>query len=191
MWYLKSEQFHFRLLGSLGYFSQTLDGKLQPIISLSSQQRNMEKLMCREFFSLTECIQGALAVFTLFYCYLFISFCTEIKFSNFINLERGGKSFIIDKTDLLHQYSYWAHQVPIASTFISCHDYYIFLSQIVFIYFTITAFPSLINSRKNEGKQLEFFLTETNFSRAKGKLHILSNKKKRQNKQIISKSFPT
>lgn len=39
------------------------------------------------FFNSIGRAQKALAIFTQFYCYLFILLCTEIKFINFMDLE--------------------------------------------------------------------------------------------------------
>lgn len=103
---------------------------------------------------------------------------------------RRKNSFILDKTDL-HQNSQRTRQVLIVvhELCVGRHDYHIILSQMICIYFPMTVFFSSFNGRKNEGKQLEFFLNETNFSRAKGKLHFLSNKKKSQNISNEKKIF--
>lgn len=64
------------------------------------------------------------------------------------------------------------------------------LSQIICIYCSVTAYFSSLKGRRNEGKQLDFFVDEIAFRRAEGKLHLLLNKKKKvQNMSNDKKIF--
>lgn len=66
------------------------------------------------------------------------------------------------------------------------------LSQIICIYCSVTAYFSSLKGRRNEGKQLDFFIDEIAFRRAEGKLHLLLNKKKKSRIcQMTRKSFIT
>lgn len=63
------------------------------------------------------------------------------------------------------------------------------VSQIICIYCSLTVYFSSFKESRNKGKHLDFFINETAFQRAEGKLHLFLITKNAQNMSNDKKIF--